>query len=684
MKDIYSNILFEKGKLYQYDIFEQWYDLICDIIDSKLYKPPIIKEPKNAPKFVCAINFINKGMEKIGLSKIMNDKEYLDKLPEKFQSEKICVTYKLGNPIRNKIFNYKETVNSICIKDPPSLTTCACNNSEFKDHNHGHIVTGDLRIVEDVRLRKLLSKGPNFREHRAINYNKCKIEIINALDNFILKYKLSNQDINDWRNSIIKAVEERIYRLKPFVKFNVSKPVLKNDSSVSCLEDLQQQFVIVPIDKASNNIAFVCKAYYIKRILDEVGVSDLPSNTYKICNRDIQNVVQDNVQICDKFRLKVEEGYETLPIMYWMPKMHKNPSGARFIVASSKCSTKPLSKSISYIFKLIFEQVQNFHLKSKFYGNINCFWVVKNSFPVIEKLDKINKRKGAKCISTYDFSTLYTKIEHSSLIEVLNNIVDFAFKGGGGESIRIDGKYAFWSSSKSNIFNKENIKLAIRHLIKECYFKVGDSVFIQTIGIPMGIDPAPFWANLYLYKFENSFMESLRRSDVAKSRKFHGCARFIDDLVCLNDGGEFNDSYKEIYPNELELKCEHHEREKHATFLDLDIKISGEEFIYKMFDKRDEFSFSVVRMPYIDSNIPSYIFYGTILSEIVRIARSTLLLDDLIPRLGALFERMLMQGADRWKMIRQCRKAMDKHELSFSKFASRFENIREKIIQKLN
>ena len=49
------------------------------------------------------------------------------------------------------------------------------------------------------------------------------------------------------------------------------------------------------------------------------------------------------------------------------------------------------------------------------------------SFPVIEKIDKINKRKGAKCISTYDSSTLYTKIEHSSLIEVLNNLVDLAF-----------------------------------------------------------------------------------------------------------------------------------------------------------------------------------------------------------------------------------------------------------------
>ena len=225
--------------------------------------------------------------------------------------------------------------------------------------------------------------------------------------------------------------------------------------------------------------------------------------------------------------------------------------------------------------------------------------------------------------------------------------------------------------------------MAIRYFIREYYFTVGAKVFIQTIGIPMGIDPAPFWANLYLYKFENNFMVNLRKSDITKSRKFHGCARFIDDLVCLNDGGEFNDSYKEIYPDELELKCEHHEREKHATFLDLDIKISGDKFIYKMFDKRDEFSFSVVRMPYIDSNIPSYIFYGTIMSEIIRIARSTLLLDDLIPRLGALFKRMLKQGADSWKILHQCKKAMDKHSQSFVKFASRSDIIIEKLLEEL-
>ena len=81
--------------------------------------------------------------------------------------------------------------------------------------------------------------------------------------------------------------------------------------------------MLVPIDKASNNIAFVCKFFYIRCILDKVGVSSLTSNTYEIYKRNVQNSIESNMQICKKLRLKVEDEYETLPIMYWMPKMHK-------------------------------------------------------------------------------------------------------------------------------------------------------------------------------------------------------------------------------------------------------------------------------------------------------------------------------------------------------------------------
>ena len=92
--------------------------------------------------------------------------------------------------------------------------------------------------------------------------------------------------------------------------------------------------------------------------------------------------------------------------------------------------------------------------------------------------------------------------------------------------------------------------------------------------------------------------------------KFNGTLTFIDDLCTINDDSEFFSSYKYIYPKQLELKLEH--QEEHATFLDLDITVANNIFVYKLFDERGKFPFIVVRMPYLSSNIPSSIFYGSI------------------------------------------------------------------------
>ena len=46
----------------------------------------------------------------------------------------------------------------------------------------------------------------------------------------------------------------------------------------------------------------------------------------------------------------------------------------------------------------------------------------------------------------------------------------------------------------------------------------------------MGIDPAPLWANLSLYSYEEEYMASLISSDKIKARYFPSTERFIDDL----------------------------------------------------------------------------------------------------------------------------------------------------------
>ena len=107
----------------------------------------------------------------------------------------------------------------------------------------------------------------------------------------------------------------------------------------------------------------------------------------------------------------------------------------------------------------------------------------------------------------------------------------------------------------------------------------------------------------------------------------------------------------------------------HATFLELDIQIVDEIFDYKLFDKRDDFPFSIVRMPDLSGNIPSFIFYGSIMSEFLRIARCTRLITNFIPRARSLCERMISQGGSKYLVLKQIRKAMSRHPEPFQKFS---------------
>ena len=510
------------------------------------------------------------------------------------------------------------------------------------------------------------------------------------MENLSAKYNVPREQLEPWKNKILELVANRITFLKSKITISATKPFLQDQDVSTALEDLHSKFVIVPIDKAANNIAIVCKRFYIQKLLSEVGVPGDTSSTYKLSERNPDDMIFDNSMLCEQFGLKLEERLKSLPFMYWLPKMHYSPPRFRFIVASSSCSTKPLSSLASTVYKHIFNQVRNFHDKSTFYKKINRFWVIENSKPILDKLEKINNSKtGAKDISTYDFSTLYTKIPHDDLINNLSEIVDFAFSGGNSKKdgnrrfLTVKGKSAYWTRKSHGkcSFSREKIKQLTYFLIKETYFMIGNRLFHQCIGLPMGIDPAPFWANLHLYSYECKFITNLMRSDKGRAMKFKNASRFIDDECNLNDGSEFGRSFQEVYPPELELKCEH--EGSHATFYDLDINIENGKFVYKLFDKRNNFSFFIVRMPDYTGNIPSHVFYGSIMSEFLRIARSTMLYEDFLPVANKLFNRMKNQGGTSNKILNQIKKCIDRHASSFN-FSKYNEQIMRDISVNLN
>ena len=62
---------------------------------------------------------------------------------------------------------------------------------------------------------------------------------------------------------------------------------------------------------------------------------------------------------------------------------------------------------------------------------------------------------------------------------------------------------------------------------------------IHVTEIPMGSDPVPFFANLFLVHKETDWVKAERKLGTINVRKIFNSFRFIDDLLSLNDSSTF-------------------------------------------------------------------------------------------------------------------------------------------------
>ena len=146
--------------------------------------------------------------------------------------------------------------------------------------------------------------------------------------------------------------------------------------------------------QSCKNFAFICKIYYISKLLAELDLSNSKSKTYLKVTHSIEEIIQPNIRNSKNFDLNITELDKLLPIMYWLPKIQKTLVDARFIVATYYCSTNPLSDTVSKIFKMIFNTVESFHKKSFFSLGCKEFWAVPNSFQTATMLNKSNVKKN--------------------------------------------------------------------------------------------------------------------------------------------------------------------------------------------------------------------------------------------------------------------------------------------------
>jgi hypothetical protein len=157
----------------------------------------------------------------------------------------------------------------------------------------------------------------------------------------------------------------------------------------------------------------------------------------------------------------------------------------------------------------------------------------------------------------------------------------------------------FVKKNTTKKFSETDIINMLQFLIDNIFVIFDRLVFQQTVGIPMGTNCAPLLADLFLYSYEVNFIQGLLKKKEKKlPRSFNFTFRYIYDVLSLNNS-RFGDFVDRIYPIELEIKDTTYTN-RSASYLDLHLKIDSEGRLRtKLYDKRDDFNFSIVNFPFI-------------------------------------------------------------------------------------
>ena len=148
-------------------------------------------------------------------------------------------------------------------------------------------------------------------------------------------------------------------------------------------------------------------------------------------------------------------------------------------------------------------------------------------------------------------------------------------------------------------------------------------------------------ADLFLFCYERDFIVSLSEEyQFEVIEAFNSTSRYFDDLLNI-DNNFFGRLISQTYPSELHLNRTN-SSETEAPFLNMSI-LDG--FIsYKIYDKRDDFDFEIVKFPYLDGDVPRRAYFGVYKSHIIRFARASSNFTDFITRNKLLTTKLLNQG----------------------------------------
>ena len=142
------------------------------------------------------------------------------------------------------------------------------------------------------------------------------------------------------------------------------------------------------------------------------------------------------------------------------------------------------------------------------------FWIIKSNKPILETINKLNSRKVAKSIKSFEFSTLYIKLPHDKLQTMLRRFIDFCFDGRENNFILPNYFGTRWM--------KEKIKMVSSGLVNKIYKRCCQLRFFQVLlyGEQKICSDCSILCQPFLHYYESKCMKHLQEKELIEVENF--------------------------------------------------------------------------------------------------------------------------------------------------------------------
>jgi hypothetical protein len=560
-----------------------------------------------------------------------------------------------------------------------------------------HVRTTDLRIIQHRQLRHALSQGLNHIPLRPTDIAQIVRIIMSAFDQLVNILGLDHADsqlLEARRYLHVTCLDtlKAAARVNKF-GFRYSGPYLFDIPAVrNELQWLLQNVYCSGLDKASNNACFICIKHIRLMALDRLMGNDFSpcklGQVWQLPTAILDQVSVDLRNILPEFL----PPYQALPYLMATFKQHKGKY--RWLTNAFQTVFSNIALLLTITSKVILDSLKTWaFLKNQSYKNFlqvdtSTFWIVDSIIDTTLNLPNVMHD-----IFVADICRCYETIPlqgQDNILTAITFIIGLAYRQAatahpkaltymwvriGSDGIPASAKWATHQPRYGSWVQLPQKRLINLHawLLNNCFLTLGDRVWKQCTGIPMGFSCSPIWCNLYLASYEIQFIQRLARlGRMDLLSKFKYAYRYIDDLCFINaqNPRDFlspsqprtQDNPYWIYPlNVLEIKeettsfsQETPDKGIHAHFMNVELQVNEANpllFSFRKFDKRRCLPFAYTQYIKFQSNRAVHQAYNIVISQLLPILYISNYDSAAIDEINILISTLCCNGFQRTRLI---------------------------------